>query len=234
MLVHISLASEARIQLEKDIQLNLIIGSRIYRENIAQYFKIDSCVFVERMFSSAAQALRQFNETWSGVIVLDSHLDNLLPAIQQIKQSQPELKIVLLVLDFESVDLSDCVAAGVEGLITNNDSIEDLKNCIVAVHSGHVCYPAEVARSLVDGQPHPHAFVVKGGMLEVNLTSRQTKVLQLIENGFSNKEIARKLNIQPATVKNHVHQILERLNVKSRCEAASVYRRVANHVSLYG
>lgn len=66
----------------------------------------------------------------------------------------------------------------------------------------------------------------------IDLTARQTRVLQLIASGFSNKEIARKLNIQTATVKNHVHQILERLKVKNRCAAASVYRRHGGRSSL--
>lgn len=65
----------------------------------------------------------------------------------------------------------------------------------------------------------------------VSLTRQQVNVLQFIESGLSNKEIARNLNIETATVKNHVHQILRKLRVSTRGEAAATYRRMAEPYS---
>jgi DNA-binding NarL/FixJ family response regulator len=64
------------------------------------------------------------------------------------------------------------------------------------------------------------------------LTKQQVNVLQLLESGISNKEIARRLKIEPTTVKNHVHHILQKLQVNSRGEAAAVYRRVYHEYNM--
>jgi len=63
----------------------------------------------------------------------------------------------------------------------------------------------------------------------LRLTRRQIRVLELIETGKSNKEIARSLNIETNTVKNHVHEILRRMSVHTRCEAAAKFRRITAH-----
>ena len=61
------------------------------------------------------------------------------------------------------------------------------------------------------------------------LTARELEIIRLIERGLSNKEIAHELCIEIATVKNHVHKILEKLQVKTRTEATAVWRNSASH-----
>ena len=83
---------------------------------------------------------------------------------------------------------------------------------------------SRVAKLLLEQDSGEHAM--HNPLVESPLTKQQVNVLQLLESGISNKEIARKLHIETATVKNHVHHILQKLEVSSRGEAAAIYRRL--------
>lgn len=215
-----------------EIDLNLVISSRIYREVITEYLRSDPSICIRQSFDSLNCAMQDLENIRADVIVVDSPLDDLLPSIQRLKQIQHDPKIILMAFSFDDSTVHDCIAAGVEGFICSNDGMQDLKNCIFAINSGHLCYPSAFSRILTTGIRQQAASMPAVTEQAIDLTARQTSVLQLIASGFSNKEIARKLNIQTATVKNHVHQILERLKVKNRCAAASVYRRHGGRSSL--
>ena len=172
-----------------DIQLNIVIENRIYRECIAEYFKTVTGITVKRMFSAADHLLQQLDSAVADVIVVDSHLDNVLPLVHRVKQIQTQTKAVLIALDDVGSVVSDSVAAGVEGLVTNSDSMDDLKNCIVTVHSGRLCYPADMVRMLANGLSYPRSLLNEGAAFDVGLTYRQINVLKLIEQGYSNKVI---------------------------------------------
>lgn len=207
------------------IHVNLVINNRIYREGIADYLKCSDNFVLGAMFNSLSEADQWLCAFPSDVIIIDSMVADLLPLIHRIKTRRQATRIVVIIFDREYGFLHDCMAAGVEGLVTASDGMEDLCNCIRNVHVGRICYPAEIARLLMHRrQPQP-LIAAHDDNTDSGLTSRQIGIIQLLENGFSNKEIARKLGIEISTVKNHVHQILQRLNAKSRCEAVAMYRR---------
>jgi len=110
--------------------------------------------------------------------------------------------------------------AGASGYVALDGSIEDLAAVVDSVSRGEtLCSPViaatlfhRVATLTRERQPEP---------IEETLTAREVDVLRLIEEGRSNKEIASALYIEIPTVKNHVHRILEKLNVHRRAEAAA-------------
>ena len=207
------------------IQVNLVISSRIYREGIADYFKSSTDFVMGGLHSNAAQLLAKLSQLPADVVVVDSSVQQLLPLVQDIKQLYRPAKVVVMMVQFENQLLSDCIAAGVEGFVTCEDGLVQLSNCLQNVHAGRICYPAALLRLLLY---HPalaeNPATYYTGAASV-LTGRQRDIMQLLEEGISNKEIARQLGIELATVKNHVHQILSRLKVKNRCEAAALCRR---------
>ena len=214
------------------IKTDLVIASRIYREGIATCLANGSGVLVSDMHESVAGALIKLDHSCAEVVIVDSHLHDVLPLIYRMKRKTPAPCIIMMMFSYEGALINECVTAGAEGFITNNDSMEDLVNCIVLVHRGHCCYPREFSNYVHNNLHSARNTGVHDSTLDGSLTSRQTRIVQLIENGMSNKAIARELGIQLATVKNHVHQILDRLNVKNRGEAAAVYRRMNQANSL--
>lgn len=207
-----------------DIRLSLIIESKIYRDGISNYLNSNSGMSVINSFSSSTQAIRTIDQCAADIVIIDGNASDALLLVNTIKETHPLIKIVLLIFSCEISLPGEYIAMGVEGIVTNSDGMDDLKNCISTVYSGHLCYPQEISNLFSGNFSKPSSlgnFTYRGREV---LTHRQTIVMQLITIGFSNKEIARRLNIELSTVKNHVHQILGRMQVKSRSEAAAQYR----------
>lgn len=211
---------------DMEIQIDLVIASRIYREGIAAYLLNCSGVKVNKMIDSVAEALLDLEHSCADVVIVDNLMDSVLSLVDRLKRKSPAPFIIMLITDHDETLIKECIAAGAEGFISNTDSMDDLAHCISLVFKGHCCYPGKFSKYAVNSMHKPVKLAMRKGLQDVYLTCRQTLIVQLIETGMSNKEIARKLGIQLPTVKNHVHQILDRLNVKSRYEAAAYYRRM--------
>jgi len=114
---------------------------------------------------------------------------------------------------------------GVLGFVEREASVEGLIQSITAAASGEASCPPRVATTLLRRIQTPSAVAAKSSVGAV-LTAREQQIVQLIAEGLSNKEIAQRLYIEVATVKNHVHNILEKLQVSRRGEAAARLRLV--------
>jgi two-component system, NarL family, nitrate/nitrite response regulator NarL len=113
---------------------------------------------------------------------------------------------------------------GVLGFVEGEASLDELVASVVSAARGEASFPARIATTLLrrvsSGWTRPHAPDVS------SLTVRERQVVQLIAEGLSNKEIAARLGIEVATVKNHVHNILEKLDVNRRLDAVARLRVV--------
>jgi DNA-binding NarL/FixJ family response regulator len=120
-------------------------------------------------------------------------------------------------------EIVETAEAGICGYIPPDASIEDLMEAIERASRGEMMCSPRVAGTLA----RRIATLASGrGPLatSASLTARETEVVELLEIGLSNKQIARRLSIRLATVKNHVHSILAKLNVKRRGEAVAALR----------
>jgi two-component system nitrate/nitrite response regulator NarL len=155
------------------------------------------------------------------VALLDLATDDDLSAVRGLVADAPEVSFVVLAVPELEQAILDCAEAGIAGYLTRDGSLVDLVDTIRAVASGEARYPAHmVARLLRRIAARPHARP----SVRSTLTSRERQVAALLEAGLSNKEIARRLSIELPTVKNHVHNILEKLGVSRRGEAVAKLR----------
>ena len=136
-------------------------------------------------------------------------------AIALIKQENPKARILVLTSFGESKQVSAAVQAGALGYLLKDSSPDDLLHAIRSVHRGNLVLPQDLAVKLM--QPQPAASVDQ-------LTERETDVLRLLAQGQSNQEIARNLSISDTTVRSHVSNILMKLGVSNRTQAALVAR----------
>lgn len=132
-------------------------------------------------------------------------------------------KVKTLVLDVpdREHDILYCIeTGGASGYLTHNSSVEDLMSNIRAIVQGETLCSPRVASLTFDRiarfARHKEWVVDENAML---LTRRETEIVRLIEDGLSNKEIAARLQIEISTVKNHVHNILDKLHLRSRYSA---------------
>ena len=130
--------------------------------------------------------------------------------------SYVELKVVVLGLNEDEAQVVACARAGIAGYVTPDATLHELTSA-----SARQLLGIAVPRHCCNATPQPCRSEVGRmiGMVAARLTPREAEIVQLIERGMSNKEIARHLTIQLATVKNHVHNILEKLAVRDRADA---------------
>lgn len=135
-------------------------------------------------------------------------------AIRLIKQDNPAARILVLTSFGESQQIAAAVQAGALGYLLKDSSPDDLLHAIRSVHRGNLVLPQALAAKLM--QPQPAAAMVD------QLTERETDVLRLLAQGLSNQEIAASLSISNTTVRSHVSNILMKLGVSNRTQAALV------------
>ncbi|HEU6446658.1 MAG TPA: response regulator transcription factor [Gaiellaceae bacterium] len=132
--------------------------------------------------------------------------------------SAPEAKLVCVgVPEDEGVEW---IEAGASGFVPPEGSLEDVIVALERVADDELAAPPRVAAHLATRVRHLAAGSARPSR-EERLTARETEVLDLLEEGLSNKQIARRLSIQEQTAKNHVHSVLRKLGVSRRAEAAA-------------
>ncbi len=140
------------------------------------------------------------------------HMD-AVAAITAIRSAQPEAKIVILTTYDGDEDIFRALRAGAKGYMLKDSTMEEIVECVRAVHAGRAFIPPKIAESL--------ALRIH----QQELSVRETELLVLLAQGMANKEIARCKNISLATVKFHLNNIFSKLGVNTRSEAVAVARR---------
>lgn len=149
--------------------------------------------------------------------------------IRDVRRDAKHVDIIVIgVPDYESI-IIDYIAAGAVGYVRDENDVEHMLNVIRIVANGESLAHPELVRPLflrLRDLSERLALLDGGASGSVaELTPRQREVAGLLAEGMSNEQIARKLHISPGTVKNHIHHILETLQVGDRQRAAAVYRQ---------
>jgi two-component system, NarL family, nitrate/nitrite response regulator NarL len=176
----------------------VVAGIRLFREGLAAALQREFGYAVAGTASSAAEAAAALRERPADVVLVDALTSDAADAPRVIAAVQPRAKVVTLGASRQA-------------------SLEELAG---ALDDASPLIAAQLLRrvtGLAATRPRPNAHA--------ELTRREREIVALIDQGLSNKEIAGRLVIEVATVKNHVHNILEKLRVGSRGEAAAVVRR---------
>jgi RNA polymerase sigma factor (sigma-70 family) len=209
------------------INVVIVCPNRLLRESLSLELSQQTCMTVVH---SVAEVIHLPCEVLKGrpnVIIIDfsSLKRNRLGNTQRFRDQYPEAKLLVIGLSESESDLLECIEAGALGCLSMEASLKDLHNHIQAVASGGALCSPTVAKFLFTVVTENAVEREKLRALTLTqLTRREREVIVLIEEGLSNKEIAGHLNIEMQTVKNHVHNILEKLQLCNRREAAKYAR----------
>lgn len=175
---------------------------------------------------SMQEALNIVREKEVDVALVSTRLPDLgaLKLTNAITELKPSTKVLALGLTEEKQHVLRYVEAGATGYVLKDASLEDLIETVRAVQDGKVFVSPQIAAAIMErlsGLARIFSDVENNITNATDLTARELEVLKLISEGRTNQQIAEELVIEIGTVKNHVHNILDKLNVSSRREAAA-------------
>lgn len=166
--------------------------------------------------------LAQIESLSFDVILLDANMERADPSemTRSIKRARPEARLIVLGVEPRDESIVEFIEAGAVGYVLKDASLDELSNTIAAIHDGKSPCSSRVAASIFNRivQLSRNQRLARA-IQQVSLTSREKDILRLMSADLCNKDIATHLNIALYTVKNHVHNILEKLQVRSRKEA---------------
>lgn len=198
----------------------IVAQVRLYREGLEQAIGRVDDIEVVGTASGAEEAGARIAELRPDLALVDVPLVMARSVVREFLEVAPGLRVVALAIDEGEGEIVAWAASGVSGYVTRDSTLQELVSIIRSVTRGEMPCSPRVAATLL-AQIGLLAAQTRRPAIEAVLTYREQQIIELIEQGLSNKEIAQRLLISLPTVKNHVHKIFEKLDVHRRSEALS-------------
>jgi DNA-binding NarL/FixJ family response regulator len=207
----------------------IVAHIRLYREGLTAMLQGERRIDVVGTATGADEAVAALQACRPDVVLLDTAIPDNVWIVRALVAAVPGTKVVALAVPEVEREVLACAEAGVAGYVTREGSVEDLVAAVESVARGEMVISPRMAATLLQ-RVATLALEQSPAAIEARLTTREVEILDLIDQGLSNKEIARRLTIELSTVKNHVHNILEKLNVTRRGEAAARARAARERI----
>lgn len=206
------------------IRILLVDDQSIVREGIRSMLSPEPDMMVVGEAQDGNAALRAVIELVPDVVLMDVRMPGMdgLTALERLKQISPRTSVIMVTLYDDPDYLMRAVSAGAAGYILKDANREDLIRAVrVTADGGAIVDPSMLPQllgkmSAMMAEPTPEI----ARMRLAELTERELEVLRLVAEGHTNQEIAAVLIISPTTVKTHVQNILQKLDVSDRTQAA--------------
>lgn len=179
--------------------------------------------------STGEQAVELARELEPDIVLMDVRLGpgiDGLEATRQIAVLGLPIRIIMLTLHDMPAYVREALAAGAAGYVLKDTAIGDLRAAIDQVMAGQSALPLDLVSAAMKASPRP----AQTASLADLLTEREREVLEHVTEGLTNKEIARELEISPATVKVHVERVIGKLGVADRTQAAVLATQLKSEV----
>jgi len=210
------------------IKVLLVDDHVLFRKGIHGILAEDSSVAVVGEAGNGAEALQKALELKPDVVLMDINMPEMdgVAATKKIRAQLPETKIIMLTVQEDDEYLFDAIKGGAQGYLLKNLEPEDLVGYIKGVMRGE----APISKAMASKILLEFANMAKTANVgtvsdKKELSFREKEVLRMVAQGATNKEIASELCISENTVKNHLRNILEKLQLENRVQAAAYAMR---------
>ena len=168
------------------------------------------------------EAVRSVRELAPDVVVMDLNMPGMtgVEATRQITAIAPLTRVLVLTISDQDSDVLDAILAGACGYLLKDSSIQDLMTGIRAASIGESLISPNIASKVLQRVRSTSSVPAIAATIRAELSDREIEVLKLIANGKDNAMIAAELHISPKTVKNHISNILMKLQIDNRIQAA--------------
>ncbi|ABD10149.1 DNA-binding response regulator [Frankia sp. CcI156] len=204
------------------IRVLIVDDHALFRRGLEMVLGQEVDIEVVGEAADGAEAVTMAKEMAPDIVLMDVRMPRRggIDATSAIKEAVPSAKIVMLTISDEEADLYDAIKAGAMGYLLKEISIDEVAADIRAVYGGQSLISPSMASKLLS----EFAAMIKNKddrpqLPTPRLTDREMEVLRLVAKGMNNRDIAKQLYISENTVKNHIRNILEKLQLHSRMEA---------------
>ncbi|MCA9960781.1 MAG: response regulator transcription factor [Anaerolineales bacterium] len=220
------------------IRILLAHPSRLVCDSLRTALDKETDVYVVGCATTAEEL--HFLLPHGNIVLLGTELEDAtaFTILEEMRITYPQTKVLIMGVDERPETIIRYIEAGAAGYILQNDSMEDMLRKLQAAYAEKAIISPSVAAAMMDrlcelaSLEMPVAFMKARETQFDELTSREHEVLTLITDGRTNQEIAEELIIECGTVKNHVHNILKKLEVNNRHEAASIFHMYQQSVGV--
>ncbi|GAB2983499.1 response regulator [Nocardioides montaniterrae] len=201
------------------VRVLVVDDQELFRRGLTMLLGVEPGIEVVGEAGDGVRGAALAISTVPDVVLLDVRMpkESGIEACVKIKEALPSTKIIMLTMSDEEADLYEAVKSGASGYLLKDSSIEEVAQGIRVVADGQSLISPSMAAKLIDefktmSKPARNGPAIK-------LTERELEVLRLVAKGLSNRDVAGHLKISENTVKNHVRNMLEKLQLHSRMEA---------------
>lgn len=199
------------------ISLVIVDDHAIVRRGLRTYLELQPDIEVVGEASDGREALEVVRDTLPDIVLMDLVMPNVdgVEATRTITMLSPSSRVIVLTSFSEDEKVFASIKAGAQGYLMKDVLPQELMHAIRTVHRGEAQLDPEIARKLMQEFTNPQPAAPKH-----DLTERELEVLRLIAQGKSNKDISEDLVLSEKTVKTHVSNILQKLHLTDRTQAA--------------
>ncbi len=205
---------------EAPIRILLVDDHAVVREGVRALLEQRPGMRIVGEAGSAGDALARIEALAPDVVVMDMKMPGMpaIEAIAEIRRRLPSCNVLVFTSYAEDSQVRDALAAGATGYLLKDTLGDDLVRAVREVAAGHAWLHPQAQRQMLDWMRRPPSGIDA-------LTAREHTVLVLLAEGLSNKLIARRLDLTEGTVKGYVSQVLDKLGVADRTQAALLAHR---------
>ena len=211
----------------KTISVLLVDDHTLFRQGLASVLKDRPNYQVVGHAANGLEAIDLARQLMPDLILMDVHMPVLdgLEATRQIKREMPDVRIVMLTMSEDDQNLFEAIKSGAQGYLLKNTAADELFRFMEGVLEGEASVSGVMAAKMLGEFRKPKTASPEATGNE-QLTDREREVLNHVAEGLSNREIAANLQISENTIKKHLRNILAKLQLENRVQAA-LYAR--NH-----
>jgi DNA-binding NarL/FixJ family response regulator len=207
----------------KEIDVLIVDDKEVFREGLARLLEEQQHIKVVS-WCGGKQVVGTIEKTKPDLVLMDTDLSecDAIDVVRQVTESSPEVKIAMFSESVDEDRLFSSVEAGAKGYLVKNLSVDNLVKSIDLISEGRIVISPLLAKKFID------EFTVlreekrsSDAEMESHISERETEIITLVARGYTNKEIAQKLSIAENTAKVHVKNILQKLELRNRQQAAA-------------
>jgi len=197
------------------MKLLVVDDDSLIRKSLTLMLGRESDITIVGTAENGAEALEACTGGVPDVVLMDIRMPVMdgVAATRQIKETYPQVRIMMLTTFDDKPNIQQALAAGADGYLLKTDEISTIAGKLRALHEGVGVLDTEVLKKLTNPE---------GPALD-ELTQREKDIVRLVAQGLTNKEIAAQLFLSEGTVRNNIMNIMEKLDVKNRTQLGMAY-----------